>query len=410
MKYTPKNILFVTPRLPYPADTGAKIRTFNLLKAVSRENQVSLLSFCFEKNGKAEDEFKALRIDLYLVKAKESFKPQKIFGALPLSIEKYLSEEMKNELKRLLTITEFDLVHFDHLHMGQYRDCIDGLPCVLDEHNVESVILNRCAEIEKNPIKRTLFMFQAKKMASFEAGLVNNFSKCLVVSESDKQKLYELSGRKANIEVITNGVDIEYFSQTFRDSPLRGQSFSSDEEALVFTGSMDWLPNSDAVLYFCKTILPLIWEKNDKVKFYIVGKNPTNDVKSLGIKDQRIIVTGQVPDVRPYMARAKIFVVPMRIGGGTRLKILEAMSMGKAVVSTSIGAEGIDCTDGINIMLKDSPGDFAESVLILLEDDHRKESLGKSGRELVCQNYDWRIIGERLSQIYREVVKNGRQR
>lgn len=392
-------ILFVAPRLPWPVDTGAKIRTFNLLKEIVNGNQVTLLSFCFKDDQRAVNELKNLGIEVYLINATDKINFLKLFSKLPVIIEKYGSKKLAAKCRELLSKEKFDLVHFDHLHMGQYQDCAKNLPCVLDEHNVESIILKRCADVEKNIIKRMIFKSQAKKLSRYEGALVSKFSKCLVVSESDKQNLYELSGRKANIEVIPNGVDTEYFN--LGDSPLRGQS---PEDALVFTGSMDWLPNADAAIYFTNEIMPLIWEKNPQIKFYIVGKNPSQDVKDLGIKDSRIIVTGSVPDVRPYMVKSKIFVVPLRIGGGTRLKILEAMSMSKTIVSTTVGAEGIDYTPDKNIVIKDKPREFANMILSLLKDKTKQNALGISGREMVCNNYDWKIIGNKLKDIYRNIT------
>jgi sugar transferase (PEP-CTERM/EpsH1 system associated) len=400
-------ILFVTPRLPLPADTGAKIRTFNLLKNVAKDNKVALLSFYFEENQKAVEDLKALGIEAHLVKAAESIHPFSIFSQRPVSIEKYRSVEMENRLKGLTAKNNFDLLHFDHLHMGQYRDCANGLSCILDEHNVESVILERCADAQKNLFRKWLFKSQAKKMAGFEAGLSKRFSKCLTVSETDKKNLAELSGEVSNIEVIPNGVDTEYFKSHFK-SQCYQVTRSPKEDALAYTGSMDWLPNNDAVMYFYQEILPLIWLKNDKVKFYVVGKNPSNELLRLSKQDKRIVVTGSVDDVRPYIARAKVFVVPLRIGGGSRLKILEAMGMEKAVVSTTIGAEGIDYTEDINILLADNPQSFADKILSLLNHNGAKvKEIGVNARKLVCNQYDWGIITGKLNNIYREALNAG---
>ncbi len=392
------NILFVTPRLPLPADTGARIRTYNLLKNVAKNNQVTLLSFAFEDNQEAIQKLKELGVELYLAKGNGAIKLRYLFGSTPLSIQKYCSKDLENQLKNVISINKFDLVHFDHLHMAQYIDAVNGIPCVLDEHNVESIILKRCAEIEKSFIKKGLFKSQAKKMVDFESRLISKFSKCLTVSETDKQTLYELSGGKANIEVIPNGVDTNFFSAQYviRDT--------QHEESLVFTGSMDWLPNSDAVRYFCKEILPLIWMKKKEAVFYVVGKNPPKDIIRLGEQDKRIIITGLVEDVRPYLASAAVFIAPLRIGGGTRLKILEAMAMEKAVVSTTIGAEGITYTSDKNIVLRDSPEDFADAVLMLLENSVKREALGREGKILVQSNYDWPIITNKLNSFYRGIL------
>ena len=404
------NILFITPRLPLPADTGAKIRTYNLLKNTAKNNRVVLLSLVFEDNQEAIKKLKELGVEVYSIKGNGAINLKCLFAKRPLSIQKYHSSDLKNLLKEIISNNKFDLIHFDHLHMGQYIDAVNGTPCVLDEHNVESIILKRCAQVEKNFIKKLLFNWQARKMAQFESRVVRKFSRCLVVSEKDKENLLKLAEGKVRVEVIPNGVDTDYFSLTSLRvcelTSLRVCEFASceEEDALVFTGSMDWLPNNDAVIYFCNEILPLIWQKNQAVKFYIVGKNPSEEIKRIAKKDSRIIVTGDVSDVRPYIARAKVFVVPMRIGGGTRLKILEAMAMERAVISTSLGAEGINYTQDKNIIIQDPPGLFAESIIMLLENQEKRQELGREGRNLVKIQYDWSIIANKLQSIYQGIL------
>ena len=168
---------------------------------------------------------------------------------------------------------------------------------------------------------------------------------------------------------------------------------------------MDWMPNDDAITYFCGEILPLIWQKKGSVKFYVVGKNPSAVVKNLAGRDTRVIVTGRVDDVRSYIQRSHVFIVPLRIGGGTRLKILEAMSMGKAVVSTTIGAEGIKYTDGENILLADEPQAFADKTVSLLNDRARSLQIGAEARHFVRGRYDWDTIGRKLKTIYEETAR-----
>jgi glycosyltransferase involved in cell wall biosynthesis len=167
---------------------------------------------------------------------------------------------------------------------------------------------------------------------------------------------------------------------------------------------MDWLPNDDAITYFCKEILPLIWERNGKIKLYVVGKSPSQAVKELAAKDNRVIVTGRVDDVRPYIVKSKVFVVPLRVGGGTRLKILEAMAMGKAIVSTTIGAEGIAYSQDENILLADSPEECANKTVNAISDSSRIQTLGEKGRELVLESYDWRVVGRQLRHFYKKVI------
>ena len=401
-------ILFIAPRLPLPADTGGKIRTFNLLKQISRNHAVDLVTFSFD----SEDErhilgFREMGIGVKLVPAPKDNAVHKaiivLASALPYSVSKYYSKKMAKAIVALKAAKNYDLVHLDHIHMAHYQNCFQRLPCLVDEHNVEYKILERCGNVEKSAWKRQLYSQQAGKMKRFESQAILHYSACTAVSRNDVDMLKNLTGENVPIHVLPNGVDAGFFT-----SP---ESWPQQEEdALVFTGSMDWLPNDDAVVFFCREVLPLIWEQNANVKFYIVGKNPSAAVKKLAHKDPRIVVTGRVEDVRTYIQRAKIFVVPIRIGGGTRLKILEAMSMQKTVVSTTVGAEGIACTKDVDIVLGDTPQAFADQVIGLLNDQRKRETLGAAGRKLVLEKYDWRMIGKKLNQIYEDMLRtNARQ-
>lgn len=402
-------ILFVAPRLPLPADTGGKIRTFNLLKQISRDHSVDLVTFSFDREDERHiREFREMGIETRLVQAPKEDTLRKaiiiLMSALPYSVSKYYSKEMAKAIAAMQAAKNYDLAHFDHIHMAHYQNYFQGLPCLVDEHNVEYKILERCAHVEKTFIKKILFGDQARKMARFEARKIAGFSACTAVSDEDGRILKHLTRGAKPVYTLPNGVDTEFFQP-----PGHQAARPPEEDAVVFTGSMDWLPNDDAVVFFCREVLPLIWEQNAGVKFYIVGKSPSAAVRELAQKDPRIIVTGRVDDVRTYIQRAKIFAAPIRIGGGTRLKILEAMSMRKAVVSTTVGAEGIACTKDVDIVLEDTPRAFADEVIVLLKDQQARETLGTAARELVLEKYDWRIIGKKLNQIYEDITNVRRQ-
>ncbi len=412
-------ILFLAPRLPLPADTGGKIRTLNILKQLMKWAEVHLVCFSFEKEDiEWARGLEMMGVNASLVPLKEATLISKVnnilVSLLPHSISKYYSKQMQDVLLPLIHSTRFDAVHIDHLHLAQYQDCLSDLPCVLDEHNVEYKILERCTEVEKSFIKRKIFLNQAKKMKQFEAMKVKEIDQCLAVSAYDKEILNRLVDGQTPIAVIPNGVDTEYFSAPEpqrssdpekRNGPLGHWDSGGPHESLVFTGSLDWLPNEDAVLFFCKEILPLIWQKKSDVKFYVVGKGASRAIMNLAAQDPRIVVTGRVDDVRPFISQAKVFVVPIRVGGGTRLKILEAMAMERAIVSTTLGAEGIAYTEGKDILLADQPQDFADKVIALSNDSETTAQMVKSARKLVCALYDWNIIGEKLHKIYEEIIR-----
>ena len=394
-------LLFLAPRLPLPIDTGGKIRTYNILKQLAKNAEVTLLSFSFEM----EDVERALKLNslgikVYTIPMQEPSLFKKLLGVTlgltPFSISKYKSIKMEQKLINLIKENSFDAIHIDHLHMSQYIPQCQGLPCIIDEHNVEYKILERYVSVEAFLHKKIIYMDQAFKMKTFESNIIKSSTACLACSAVDQQVLENLCYQKVPIHVIPNGVDTDFFTPN-KTNPL------PLEDAIVFTGSMDWLPNDDAITYFCSQILPFIWRKNPAIKFYVVGKSPSTSVQKLAEKDARVIVTGRVEDVRPYVERSKVFIVPLRVGGGTRLKILEAMAMRKAVVSTSIGAEGIQYTDHQNILIGDTPEIFANHVLTLIRDSHKTLRIGHAGRTLVCDQYDWNIVGTKLKTIYQEV-------
>ena len=399
-------ILFIAPRLPLPADTGGKIRTFNLIKQAAKTHKMDLVCFSFDANDAIYvRELLELDISVTRVPAREPNLVQKIrsvlFASEPYSITKYYSKKMEEAIKRLAHENSYDMIHFDHIHMTHYDEFFDGQACLVDEHNVEYKILERCADVERSLIKKKLFMDQSRKMKRFEAKKIGSFSACSAVSDEDGRVLTRLTDNIKTIYTLPNGVDTEYFQ-----SPVTRHR-SPEEDAVVFTGSMDWLPNDDAAVYFCEDILPRVWTISPDTKFYIVGKGPSDRLKNLANDEPRIVLPGRVDDVRAFMAKSKVFVVPLRIGGGTRLKILEAMSMEKAVVSTSIGAEGIDYTEDANIVLADRPEVFAQKVVSLFADDEKRGALGAAGRKLVLEKYDWNIVGKKLNRIYEDVIHGG---
>lgn len=393
-------ILFLAPRMPLPADTGGKIRTFNILKQLALESEVHLVCFSFEANDKDYiHDLTKLGILVTLVPMTESSTFQKIswllFHGLPISLVKYHTKAMEETLQNLMRTEKIDAVHVDHLHMAHYLNCFKEIPCMLDEHNIEYKILQRCAAVERSWPRKLAYQEQSRKMNYFEAEISQRFSCVFTCSNDDRILLNKITNGQVPIYVVPNGVDTEFFEP---------QNNVPQEDALVFTGSMDWLPNDDAITYFCHEILPLIWQKNPDIKMYVVGKSPSSAVKDLAAKDKRVIVTGRVDDVRPYIAKSKVFVVPLRVGGGTRLKILEAMAMGKAIVSTTIGAEGITYTPDDNIVLADNPEDFAQKTVDVIADSKKIEDLGISGRQLVKEDYDWGVVGRQLRHFYKKAI------
>jgi glycosyltransferase involved in cell wall biosynthesis len=259
-----------------------------------------------------------------------------------------------------------------------------GRPWILFTHNVESEIWRRHAEQATNPMSRFMLTQQWQRMLRFEGAALSRFDLVLAVSEADGltfERLYPGS-LKAPVHVVQTGVDTAYFTPS-APAPKRTH--------MVFTGSMDWLPNEDGMTYFCREILPRIRESEPEATVSIIGRAPTPAVRKLA-EIPGVEVTGRVDDVRPHIARGSVYIVPLRIGGGTRLKIFEAMSMGKAVVSTTVGAEGLPVTSGRDIDIADEPARFADAVVRLMRDTEARREIESAARRLVVEKYDWSAV------------------
>ena len=405
------NILFVSATVPYPAIDGGRLRVLNLVSRLCRIHKVTFLtSIASQSDEQGVEYLREMGIEVVGVRTLDSGRWSRIWGILrgllqsfvlhkPLTVSRYYSGEMVRTLENLLRTRRFDIAHFEMLHTGQFLFALgvegeNACPTVLGEQNIDSNVWYRLAGTESNLLKKLFFYWQYRRFMGYESQMCGRFDMCVCVSAQDQERLAALCPGIA-IEVVPNGVDLDYFEP----------GDAEDEMSLVFTGSMDWQPNEDAVLYFCHHILPLIRTEFPEIKFCIVGSSPTERV----LKLQRlagVIVTGLVEDVRSYIANAAVYVVPLRIGGGTRLKILQALAMRKAVVSTSIGCEGLDLQPDEHLLVADESQQFAESTIRLIRDRSLRNRLSESGGALVREKYDWDVIVETLDLAYRRLIRN----
>jgi sugar transferase (PEP-CTERM/EpsH1 system associated) len=393
------NILWLNAGLLLPLDTGGKLRTWHLMRHLARRHEITYVSFADPGVTQADREgMREVCRDLHVVPRSDPAKgsaafyadaARRFFERLPYAAGKYRSAEYADRVATLLRSRHFDLVVCDFLVPAVNMP--DTLPCpsVVFTHNVEAEIWRRHVERQTNPISRLLYRQQWQRMLRFEEATVRRFDLVLAVSDNDQQTFQRLypGALRRPIFTVATGVDTAYFAPRSADVV--------DPRHLVFTGSMDWIPNEDAMKYFCHEVLPLIRLREPHTTLSIVGRAPTPAVQRLADLPG-IDVTGRVDDVRDYIGRAGIYVVPIRIGGGTRLKIFEAMGMARAVVSTTVGAEGLPVTDGRDIVLADSAPDFADSVLALMHDPARRVQLEQAARDLVVTRYDWSAVAGQL--------------
>jgi sugar transferase (PEP-CTERM/EpsH1 system associated) len=400
-------ILWLSAGLLLPLDKGGKLRTWHLMRQLARRHDITFLGFADPDQPAADLEgMREVCAALHVVRRRAARKGTVAFAAdaaahllrrHPYAVGAYRSTEYQAKVRALLAAGRFDIVVSDFLPPVVNLPDTMPVPLVLFTHNVESEIWRRHAETAGGP-RRLLLASQWRRMLRFERDAVARADLVLAVSDADRRTLHDLYGPlRQPVHVVPTGVDTAYFAPRQVDVQQRH---------LVFTGSMDWLPNEDAMLFLVRDVLPRIRLSEPGTTLSIVGRRPTPAVARLAGPD--VEVTGAVDDVRPHVARAAVYVVPLRIGGGTRLKIFEAMAMGKAIVSTTIGAEGLPVSDGLHLLLADDPDAFARGVVRLLQNRTERARLGDAARHLVLERYDWSAVGAYLERALEAAAGRGR--
>jgi len=395
-------ILWVKAGKLLPVDTGGKIRSFNILKKLARSNAVTLLSYY---GGAKDSAYEAsLQKELSGAHCINTGAPdggtftqaldylRRLANPAPYAVSKFTDGDVVQTLRNWLPGNRFDVAICDFLSASLNFPATLPMPCVLFQHNVESSLWTRMAKTETNPVRKLSYRIESAKMERYERLTLRRFHHVVAVSETDKQQMLAMDPQCA-ISVVPTGVDTEKY-QVF-------PSASGDPPRIVFTGSMDWEPNIDAMEYFCREIWPSIVNQFPAAKFQIVGRNPHSRVKQLA--SATVEVTGTVPSVSDYLRDAAVVIVPLRIGGGTRLKIFEAMAMGKALVSTTIGAEGLDVKSADNCILADDPASFANSILTLLSDAPLRRKYEKAAAALAAR-YDWSNIAKQFEEVLQQAI------
>jgi polysaccharide biosynthesis protein PslH len=398
-------ILWLKTELLHPVDKGGKIRTYQMLRELKRDQEITYLTLDDGANGEARERAEEYCHELVRVphQPREKFTPAfyaelgtNLFSSLPYAIAKYQSPEMQQRISELIDKRNHDVVVCDFL--APAINVPLNLPCasVLFEHNVEAMIWKRHYEVQTNPTKKIYLREQWRKMKAFEGKTCRRFDQVIAVSRADRETIkqeYDVP----RVSDVPTGVDTEFFHP-------RGAEH--DPHNLVFTGSMDWLPNEEAIRYFIEQILPLIKREAPNVTLTVVGRNPYPALVDLSKRDPSIVVTGRVEDVRPYMERAAAYVVPLRIGGGTRLKIFEAMAMEKPIVSTTVGAEGLPVSHESELILADTPEDFARAVVRVLSDRELANGLAGRAAKLVREQFGWDRVAARFAEICLQCIEN----
>jgi glycosyltransferase involved in cell wall biosynthesis len=389
-------ILWVSPNFLHPTTKGGQIRTLGMLTSLSRTHEIHYVAFEDPANpeGPARAgeyshraypfphtviDKRSPRFALELASA--------MFSPLPLAIRRFESASLRRFLAELMARESFDRVVVDFLVMAASFPSLER--AFLFQHNVETMIWRRRASNAANPVARWYLPAQARRMFTFERDACRQSRHVIAVSETDAALMRDMFG-VSRVSSIPTGVDLDYFAPPEAAPPLADMSF---------VGSMDWVPNVDGVHWFVREVLPLIRRRRPGATFAVVGRIPPPDIVALAAADPGISVTGTVPDVRPYMWGSAVSVVPLRIGGGTRLKIYESMAARVPVVSTAIGAEGLDVHPGEDILLADRPEDFAARCLAAIEDRDAARRLAARARDMVAANFSWDQVAAEFMRV-----------
>jgi polysaccharide biosynthesis protein PslH len=385
-------LLWVKADFLHPTDRGGQIRTLEMLKRLHTRHEIHYVGLDRGDSSRSAEYCSHAYPIAHRVPAKNTaaFGAQLLKGLispLPVAVSRYRSEPMKRKIEALSRRERFDLVVCDFVFPAP--NIPDLSSCVLFQHNVEAVIWKRHAENAPTSAHRWYFNMQARRMEEFEGEVCRAVKRVIAVSEIDADLMRKNYGVR-HVDAIPTGVDPRYFTQ-----PCATRR-SSD---LVFVGSMDWMPNIDGAIWFVREILPLLRKRKPDCSVVFAGRKPTRALLDLVDGDSRIQVTGTVPDVRPYLWGATVSIVPLRIGGGTRLKVFESMAAGLPVVSTTIGAEGLPVHPETEILLADDPAAFAECCLRLMDDPPARTRIAEAAREAVTSRFSWDTVAAEFERL-----------
>jgi len=394
-------ILWVKADFLHPTTRGGQIRTLETLKRLHRRHEIHYIGIENPAEPEGVERSAEYCTRAYPVRHSVTDKNslafvgqlvRGVFSSLPVAVERYRSDTMRQKIAELTSAIRFDATVCDFLFPAPNFPDLSG--CVLFQHNVEAAIWRRHASNARDPLRHWYFQLQARRMEIYEREVCRSVRRVIAVSAQDAAAMRDGYGA-SNVEWVPTGVDVEAFSRP-RERELRDTARWTD---LVFLGSMDWMPNQDGARWFIEEVFPRIRARKADCTVALVGRRPDAGTRDLAARVAGVTVTGTVDDVRPYLWDATISIVPLRVGGGTRLKIYEAMAAGVPVISTAIGAEGLDVNPGENISIADTPGDFADACVALLEDSDRRESLAAKARELVRARYSWDEVAKCFERL-----------
>lgn len=399
-------VLWLSHLVPYPPKGGTLQRSYNLMHNLAHGHDVKLLCFnqraLLPTRADVQQAVAALSEFVDVLDVIDIPSNSRTFGRELLAATSYVtgraytiewlrSREYRAAVAKAVSDHSPDLLHFDTISLAQYRDLAGNRPCVLNHHNIESMMMERRAELEPKPLQRHYYTTEARRLRRYESRHAADFDLHLTCSALDAERLHQIAGN-VSVEVVPNGVDLEYFRPAL--------DAVEEPHSMIFAGGLTWYPNLSAVEFLTQRVWPLVRAEFPDAVLTIIGKSPPNWLRELAKSDARVRVTGFVDDVRPYMDRASVYVCPIFDGGGTKLKVLDALAMGKPLVANPIAVEGIDAVPEKHWLAADTPEEFLKAIRRLFGDAALRHSLSENARRLIADTYSFAEIGRRLAQKY----------
>lgn len=411
-------ILWLSHLIPYPPKGGVLQRAYHLLREAAKYHEVDLLAF-HQPNlmrplvpsldegiqqsaialGSFCNKFEFIDIDSDTqILGKYRLALKSLLTTDPYNINWLKSARFTAALQQLLESTDYDLVHLDTISLLPYLPYVKHLPTVLDHHNIESHMLLRRADNEHNLLKKWYFRQEGSRLERFEKKYCPQVSLNITCSEIDQQRL-QLIAPGSRVEEIPNGVDINFFNPDLT---------TKQDQSLLFIGRLSWYPNIQAVRYIAHEIWPAIKAELPDISIDIIGANPPKDVQQLSFSDKNFRVHGFVDDISPYFNKAAIYLCPITDGGGTKLKVLDALAMGKALIANKIACEGIKVTEGENVIFAETADEYVKAIKLLLNDESLRRDMGINARQLIENEYSYEKVGVKLSMLYEQCLTFGK--
>lgn len=400
-------ILQISPQVPFPLDHGGRISIHGITRGnFQRGHNIDLVTYLKNTDiPSAEIHLKSIATPHFLrVNTSNNIisATKNLTSTIPYNISKFITQDLEIFLKEFLTHRHFDIVHIDYLHMGWTLDLIKSIcdvPVLLRQHDLHFRLMQRFYKNEKNPLIKYFAYLQYKKFLSYEPNLCEKFDKCIMITKTDEKELLSLNP-KIKTEVISIGVE-----EKLLDIPIN----SKIPFSMFHLGPLDWLPNKDGLQWFLTNIFPLVLSRIPEAKIYIYSAGSDNLKIDKSIR-KNVILKGYVNDIWQEVMDKELLIVPLRIGSGIRVKIIEMLAAGKLIITTDIGKEGIDAIDGKHLLVSNNPAEFADKIVSFFKNEVDKEKMCLNARELIREKYTWSKIAKEFERVYLELINNNKRK